>query len=191
MLILQWTLPDLCSSFSPLYLRLTCPNAPCFLFSLCSLILPHRETSSLSSDAWMNTGSKLGWETKSEFALCSLQRWVICLYPAFSSLLAPSRAAQTHLRVVTSNKGFWLVWKCRRRAAQSWSEGPICAVPLRLRLLAGAGLCASLAFAGLTVVFRCTFCLRELTSATAGRNLTVAAIWVNVSPLSAPVYLIN
>lgn len=51
--------------------------------------------------------------------------------------------------------------------------------------------CASLGFAGLTVVFRCTFCLRELTSATAGRNLTVASIWVNVSPLSAPVYLIN
>lgn len=181
MLILQWTLPDLCSSFSPLYVRLTCPNAPCFLLSLCSLILPHRETSSLSSDAWMNTGSKLGWETKSEFALCSLQRWVIRLNPAFSSLLAPSRAAQTHLRVFHFKKVF------------NWSES-VAAVLRRVgakgrsvqrRCVCGCSLCVGLVCLARVRGADCRLPLYLLP------HLTVASIWVNVSPLSAPVYLIN
>lgn len=50
----------------------------------------------------MNTGSKPGWETKWEFALCSLRRWV--RIPSFStSLLAtegPVCAALLRVRLV-------------------------------------------------------------------------------------------
>lgn len=81
---------------------------------------------------------------------------VLLFFPPRPSRAAhPRMALEKHLQI-SAQKGFWLVQ--------------------HLRLLTGVG------FAGPTVVFLCTFCLRELTSAAAGRNLTVAAFGLNVPP---------